>query len=50
MDLYPGQPDPGESVPELSEPLTKYTTFVVLKYLTSTPNVPSQTSHSTSRV
>jgi len=29
-------------VPELSETLTKYTTVVVLTFLTSTPNLTSQ--------
>jgi len=29
-------------VPELSETLTKYTNVVVLTFLTSTPNLPSQ--------
>jgi len=33
--------------PELSETLTQYTTFTVLKFLTSTPSLPSQASHYT---
>ena len=38
---------PGEMAPKLSETLAQYITFTVLKSLTSTPNLPSQ---STSRV
>jgi len=33
--------------PEVWEILTKRTTFTVLKFLTSTPNLPSRASHST---
>jgi len=35
-------------VPEVWETKTRYTTFVVLKFLTSIPNLPSQASHYTS--
>jgi len=40
----------GEPARELSETLTQYTTFIVLKFLTSTANLPSQASQSTSRI
>ena len=40
VGLYPGQPR-CEPVPELSETLTQYTTFIVLKFLTSTHSQPS---------
>ena len=39
--------NPGELVSELSQTLTQYIAFTVLKFLTSTPNLPSQ---STSKV
>jgi len=39
--------NPVEPAPELSETLRQYTTLIVLKFLTSIPNLPSQ---STSRV
>jgi len=42
--------NPGQLVPELSGTLTQYATFTVLKFLTSTPNLPSQASHYTSSV
>ena len=35
---------PGESAAELSETLTQYTTFIVLKFFTGTLNLPSQSS------
>jgi len=34
--------NPGEPAPELSETLTQYTSLTVLKFLTSTPILPSQ--------
>jgi len=46
--VYLGQP--GELVPELSETLTQYTTFIVLKFLKRTSNLPSQASHYTTGV
>jgi len=37
--------NPGKPAPEeLSETLTQYTTLTVLKFFTSTPNLPSQAS------
>ena len=33
---------PGELAQELSEPLTQYTTFIALKFLSNTPNLPSR--------
>ena len=44
------QDNPGELAPELSETLTKYTTLVVFRFLTNTPNLPSQAFQSTSRL
>ena len=38
--------NPGQLVPELSETLTQFATLIVLKFLTSTPNLPSQSSSS----
>ena len=42
--------NPGEQQPELSETLTRYTTFVVLIFFTSTPILASWASRYTSRV
>jgi len=42
MALYPGQPC--EPATELSETLTQYNCVIVLKFLTSTPNLPSQST------
>jgi len=39
----------GEPASELSETLTQYISLIVLNFLTSTPNLPSQASQSTSR-
>jgi len=36
----PSSGQPGEPAPELSETLTQYNTLVVLKFFTSTPNLP----------
>jgi len=35
---------PCEQAPELSETLTQYSTLVVLRFLTTTPNLPSQST------
>jgi len=40
--LYPEEPV--KPAPELSETLTQYTTLIVLKFLISSPNLPSQAS------
>jgi len=37
-------------VPELSETLSQYTTFIVVKFPTSLPNLPSKAFHYISRV
>ena len=42
MPLHLGQL--GEPAAELSETLTPYTTFIVLKFLTNTPSLPSQST------
>jgi len=39
--------NPGEAAPEHSETLSQYTTLIVLKFLTSTPNLSSQASYLT---
>jgi len=44
------QPSVWDNPGELSETSTQYTTLIVLIFLTSTPNLPSQASQSTSRV
>jgi len=44
------QDNPGELAPELSETLTQDTTLVVFRFLTNTPNLPSQAFQSTSRL
>ena len=49
MAIYLG--NPRKPAPELSETLTQlYTILTVLKFFTSTPNLPFQASQSTSRV
>ena len=48
---WPFIPDnPDETVSQLSETLTHYTTFTVHKFLISTPKFPSQASYYISRV
>jgi len=44
----PGRAVQQQPAPELSETVTQYTTLIVLKFLSSTPSLPSQASQSTS--